>query len=102
MGKTGLAGGECRVYPTRCMVDRQIGVRAAVKCFYTCDACGVTERVVHIAARGEEDAGEWVRDVMAPAIARDHDGVSPGCGAKSMTNVKVPIVDGVVGRVCCG
>lgn len=34
---------------------------------------------------------------MAPAIARDYDVVSPGCVAKSMTNVKVPLVDGVVG-----
>lgn len=68
--------------------------KPAIKCLYTCKSCGVLDRPVQMTARGDETAAQWIRDVCAPAISRDHDNYSPHCTQRTMTNLKIPVTEG--------
>jgi hypothetical protein len=72
-------------------VTKPLDATQHVDCMYSCDLCGIVDRVVHVPARGDEDVVKWVDGVMIAAIARDHAATSPTCNATNLTSVKVPV-----------
>lgn len=58
---------------------------------YKCGHCTQEERAVRVPFRdGAQDVVEWMEEVVAPAIARDHRERSPLCMAAVMEYVKIP------------
>jgi len=58
---------------------------------YSCHQCGVSKRIVEIPARTTQDVVQWLNEVMAPMLSRDHDSVSPGCIISKLDEVFIPI-----------
>lgn len=65
-----------------------------IQVLYTCDQCGLTDIAVDVRTRSTEDVLVWMEQVMAYAIARDHDVRSPHCIITKFTQVKIPLPAG--------
>jgi hypothetical protein len=63
---------------------------AFVKVRYSCWLCGVRQREVLVPARGEEDAGAWLKGTCMPRVRADHANVSTSCPAESV-DVIIPM-----------
>lgn len=60
---------------------------------YTCGLCDVTDATVQLPARdSEQDLLEWMNQLTA-AIQADHLRRSPGCFARKIRHVKIPIAN---------
>ncbi len=58
---------------------------------YTCDGCGIIDRIVIVTERKPgELIGDWM-DHMRHALARDHRAMSPNCLATEIKQVKIPM-----------
>lgn len=66
--------------------------KQTIRCFYTCDACGIHRHYVDVPERNAEamDVVTWINDVAAPALILDHHARSPGCRPKTMTELGIP------------
>lgn len=69
----------------------------AIQCKYSCAKCGIHRQIVSVAARlpTEPDVVHWMDTVAAPALSRDHDARSPHCHITTLSEVMIPLVDGV-------
>jgi hypothetical protein len=66
---------------------------STLRCLYSCDGCGATDRVVEVPERDPDvtDVVTWVRDVVGHAIGADHRKLSPLCPSSTMAKVKIPV-----------
>lgn len=59
---------------------------------FSCKSCGLTDCDVRVESREKATAAvDWMREVVAAAIAGNHVLMSPLCTAKEMSDLKIPI-----------
>ncbi len=61
----------------------------AIQVRYSCAMCGITDRLITVKARGDEDVKEWM-DQTINSIAKDHAAKSPLCMSDRISNLKIP------------
>lgn len=66
---------------------------STLKIRYSCTICKTDDRVVVVAARESEelDVVVWMRTVVVPTLTKDHKQRNPGCWAKEITQIKIPL-----------
>ena len=64
---------------------------ATIKIQYSCVMCGIKRQVVEVPARTAEDVVVWMKQIMTPALVRDHEARSPFCHPKTLSEVLIPI-----------
>lgn len=57
---------------------------------YTCDLCGLNDVSLDVPAREHEDVVAWMHATVQ-RVADDHRRLSPGCPARELTHLKIPI-----------
>jgi hypothetical protein len=63
-----------------------------IECLYSCKLCGLLEVSVRVPAREEnQDIRAWMEQVLIVGIANNHSLRSPGCLAKVITEICIPI-----------
>lgn len=63
-----------------------------VTVLYSCPQCGLKDVEAEVIARGEQESlGEWVEGKLSKGLTMNHSLRSPGCRAKKMVDVQVPI-----------
>lgn len=61
---------------------------------YTCSLCGLRRVPVEVEERGDGQAlGDWMRDVVTPALVADHRRRSMLCLPKEFAEVMIPMPD---------
>lgn len=67
-----------------------------IKCFYSCDACGIKRQHVDVPERdpGTHNVVEWLDGVAAPRLILDHHARSPLCRPKTLSEVGIPYDEG--------
>ncbi len=61
---------------------------------YSCDQCGLRRVEVDVPARTTEDVRDWT-DQTVRLVMRDHDRRSPRCHPKELSQLMIPMPDGV-------
>lgn len=59
-------------------------------CKYSCGLCGLKRIEIAVPARQEESVTDWM-DATVRLVAADHRRRSPGCRAKELTELMVPM-----------
>jgi hypothetical protein len=74
-------------------VANRAGFGDTVRVMYSCALCGLQRVAVDVPAReADEDVMHWSLQTLAGAISVDHRRQSPGCQAKSITEVMIPLL----------
>lgn len=60
---------------------------------YSCAICKTVDREVQVPARlsPDEDVVKWMEETALRRIGQDHFTRMPGCWAKELKNIKIPI-----------
>jgi hypothetical protein len=67
---------------------------AAIRCFYSCPACGITRCTVSVEERNEDQSLiEWLDTVLMPAFDVDHYSKQPKCNSEKFTEIGIPVYD---------
>jgi hypothetical protein len=63
-----------------------------IHCLYSCHLCGLHRVGCNVPERrDDQDVVEWTREVMTPALCRDHGRHSPNCHPKVFDEVMIPV-----------
>lgn len=78
-----------------------MSVLPTITVLYTCKPCGLNDVPVQVRARLKEGVVEWLEEVLAHEVARDHFRRSPHCLVGKMDCVKIPMAGrSMVGGLC--
>lgn len=65
-------------------------VRSTITILYSCADCALVKVPCDVPSRGSEDVKQWM-DATILVLAADHQRRSPGCRAKKLDSVMIPI-----------
>jgi len=61
---------------------------------YSCAKCGLQKIEVVVPDREAEDVVQWLEQIAAPLMSRDHDARSPDCCITELSEVYIPVPPG--------
>jgi len=62
-----------------------------IRCFYSCDGCGLKDQGVDVPARvGDDDVVVWMEQTVR-LLVQDHKRRRVGCHPKSLQEIRIPM-----------